>query len=453
MKRQMKRLMGTILLIATMCFASACGGEEETRFTLSAQEQEAYGGQVDRVLDEFYWSYDRDSLSFYGGTVPTAAEETFLASEACEYALRQYAGSDAVIGQATLLHYNGDVAGNLEVTFLNDTLVGICYYGGYDNQVYSLLERNPYLADGGFEAYENWTVTGSNYREARASIPAEGFVTFYNGKPKTYGASIVEGKVKVYHLSGTIPSVYTTLTGGGGYEAMSASFMERNGSFLLAVLYGEMPEEAFEMPEDAQPAKIVWYNTKFQEVNETALGDAAFSAICAEGDELLVFSQNAVEVYTEGADGWSSTRGHYLRHRVRQCHITDLDGNGVKEYLMTDGLDLYVYQHGADGQTDMGFQQIWSTHLGVESLYGALYSGDLNQDGVKEIYVCDATGTTIRYILTEKGIRSSNEDIDYGQAIYPADWNQDGVDDYCMIAPAGTGMESKFYLSQGQSPR
>ena len=107
---------------------------------------------------------------------------------------------------------------------------------------------------------------------------------------------------------------------------------------------------------------------------------------------------------------------------------TDLDGNGVKEYLMSDGMDLYLYQ-----KNDNNFRKIWSTHLGVESLYGPITSGDLNGDGVKEVYVCDMTGTTIRYLLTEKGLRSSNEDIVYGQCIYPYDLNSDGLDDYWLV--------------------
>ena len=117
-----------------------------------------------------------------------------------------------------------------------------------------------------------------------------------------------------------------------------------------------------------------------------------------------------------------------MKHTVEYIHITDLDGNGVKEYLMSDGMDLYLYQ-----KNDNNFRKIWSTHLGVESLYGPITSGDLNRDGVKEVYVCDMTGTTIRYLLTEKGLRSSNEDIVYAQCIYPYDLNSDGLDDYWLV--------------------
>ena len=52
--------------------------------------------------------------------------------------------------------------------------------------------------------------------------------------------------------------------------------------------------------------------------------------------------------------------------------------------LMTDGRDLYMYH-----QLGGSMRKIWSTHLGVENFYGPIASGDLNGDGVKEIYCCD----------------------------------------------------------------
>ena len=95
---------------------------------------------------------------------------------------------------------------------------------------------------------------------------------------------------------------------------------------------------------------------------------------------------------------------------------------------MTDNMDLYLY-HATGGS----FRKLWSTHLGVENFYGPISSGDLNGDGVKEIYACDTTATTIRYILTEKGLRSANEDIDYGQCIYPFDFDGNGKTDYWLV--------------------
>ena len=136
------------------------------------------------------------------------------------------------------------------------------------------------------------------------------------------------------------------------------------------------------------------------------------------------------EVEYEEKDGsWQNTGTRKLRHQVTQCHITDLDGDGVKEYILTDGMDLYVYHAVNDS-----FRKLWSTHVGVENFYGPLMSGDMNGDGVQEIYACDTTATTIRYILTEKGLKTANEDIQYGQCIYPCDFDGNGREDYWFVA-------------------
>ena len=151
-----------------------------------------------------------------------------------------------------------------------------------------------------------------------------------------------------------------------------------------------------------------------------------------------------MEIY-ELLDGlWQRTERLRLRHFVTQFHAADLDGDGIKEYLMTDGMDLYLYH-----KTEGGFRLLWSTHLGVENFYGTLSSGDLNRDGVKEVYACDVTGTTIRYLLTEKGLETANEDIGYGQCIYPLDFNGDGLEDYWFVED-NINRRGKLYLAEGR---
>ena len=111
---------------------------------------------------------------------------------------------------------------------------------------------------------------------------------------------------------------------------------------------------------------------------------------------------------------------------------------------MTDGMDLYVYHN-----TGGSMKRIWSTHLGVENFYGPITSGDLNGDGVKEIYACDTTATTIRYVLTEKGLQTENEDIDYGQCIYPCDFDGNGKTDYWLVQD-NIDRLGQLYLASGE---
>ena len=62
-----------------------------------------------------------------------------------------------------------------------------------------------------------------------------------------------------------------------------------------------------------------------------------------------------------------------------------------------------------------------------------IYAGDLNGDGVKEIYVIDSSSTAAKYAIGEKGMYIDNEDITYGQSLHIADFNGDGLSD-CLVS-------------------
>lgn len=439
----MKKTIWLLLGVCLFCMTGCGGKETDQSLSLSASEQEAYIKQIDGVMNEFYWSYDKDSLTFRSGEVPQDSEESariFNASQDAGYSLKSESGSQSVMATAELLHYNGDVAGEVNCVFVNNELSGVYYLGGYDDRAYSLRERNPFLANGNFTAFENWTGINTDYRQLYGSLPEEGFVT-KSGSGVV--ASLKNGKVELYHLSGKVLSRMRTLTPGGGLKAVSAVFVENGDEDVLAVLLADVTEvDAEGAPAFKRSEKVVFYDSAQKVVAEIPLESEGCTALGSEDGKLFLFIDQGMETYEVSEGSWQRIKRESLRHRVTQCHITDLDGNGEQEYLLTDGMDLYLYHH-----LDTGLLKLWSTHLGVESLYGALYSGDLNGDGVKEVYICDATGTAIRYILTERGLRSSNEDIQYGQAIYPCDWNNDGIDDYWNIMEA-EGRTGSLYLSK-----
>ena len=186
------------------------------------------------------------------------------------------------------------------------------------------------------------------------------------------------------------------------------------------------------------------YDENLHVAGEIPLEGELCTAIGAEGDKLYLFIDQSMNEYEKGEENWSIVASHKLKHPVSQFHATDLDGDGKVEYLMTDGMDLYLYHH-----TGGSMKKIWSTHLGVENFYGPITSGDLNGDGVKEIYACDTTATTIRYVLTEKGLQSENEDIDYGQCIYPCDFDGNGKTDYWLVQD-NIDRLGQLYLASGE---
>lgn len=421
-----------MMALACLFLCAGCGAEEEQTFSLTAAQQETYTQAIDGVMEEFYWQYDRSSLRFGAAKVPENTEENkrlFAASAACEYALQGKAGQDAVFAEAALLHYNGDPAGKLQCWFVGGQLAGVAYSGGYDNSYYSLTERNPFTADGEFRGYENWTGMGGTFAEGRGEFSPEGIYSIgTDTKGNRLAVSIQEGRAAVYRYANGL-SRYRNFSYGAGLEATSAAFLREDGS-RLAVLISSVTESGDDEEEKtySRGEKIVLYDDLLNPAGEIPLEEELCTAIGAEDGKLYVFVDKSMQIYEEGEGGWSLTDSRKLRHRVTQFHVTDLDGDGVKEYLMTDGMDLYLY-HLNGGS----FRKLWSTHLGVENFYGPICSGDLNGDGIKEIYACDTTATTIRYILTEKGLQSANEDIAYGQCIYPCEFDGKGKTDYWFV--------------------
>ena len=425
----MKKIIGAL---ACLLLFAGCGQEEAETFGLTAEEQQAYTKSIDTVMEEYYWEYDRGSLQFNAGVVPENRdknERLFTASAACGYNLAGYAGKELVHAEAALLHYNGDMAGTLQCYLQQGQIVGIAYSGGYDKSYYSLKERNPFQADGGFERYETWNGMGEQFVKGRGEFSPEGISSVgRDEKGNTLAVIIQEGKAQVYRYANGL-SRFRNFSYGAGLEATSAVFLSENDARLAVLLSSTAQSGEGEGEQEfSRSEKIMLYDSQLNQSGEIALESELATALGAEDGKLYVFVDQNMDIYEEKEGTWERTGSRKLKHRVTQFHRTDLDGDGEKEYLMTDGMDLYVYQ-----QTGGSFRKIWSTHLGVENFYGPIISGDLNGDSVKEIYTCDMTGTTIRYILTEKGLRTANEDIDYGECIYPCDFDGKGGMDYWLV--------------------
>ena len=441
----MKKKLTALLSLMLLC---GCGAEEEKLFSLTAEEQQNYTETIDSVMEEFYWDYDRASLTFGAAVVPEDTEgnaRLFAASNACEYDLQKKAGQDAVLAEASLLHYNGDGAGTLQCWFVGGSLSGVAYSGGYDKEHYSLKERNPFLADGGFQAYENWTGKGNAFAEGNGEFSPEGITSVgKDAEGNTLAVSIQNGAAAVYRYKGGL-SRYRNFSYGNGLEATSATFLSE-GDVRLAVLVSSIEENSEEDGNMvySRGERIMLYDENLQVAGEISLEEASCTAIGAEKDKLYIFNDQDMDVYEKGEEDWSMVASRRLKHPVTQFHGADLDGDGNVEYIMTDGMDLYVY-HTAGGS----MRRIWSTHLGVENFYGPITTGDLNGDGVKEIYACDTTATTIRYVLTEKGLQSENEDIEYGQCIYPCDFDGNGKTDYWFVKD-NIDRQGQLYLAVGE---
>lgn len=449
MTRRIIALGLIVLLCLTGC--SRKGEEEETTFTLSAKERKEYEEKIDKTLYDFYWRYDSETLLFLGGSVPNETEENqniFEAAADCGFFLAGQEGKKAVVATVELLHFNGDKAGLAYFYFVHDTLVGAFYSGGYDNGYYSLKNRNLFLADGKFSKFES-DAPRSAFLEKRASFPVDGFDSSgRDSKKYVLTASVENNKVSVYRFQKGLQKFRTLYAGNNNKIVSGVSFLlpeKEGGGSTMAVLLSRLEShgEGEGHIINVVSEKLVFYDENLAKSGkEMTLDSENYTCVAVDGNNLVLADGGTLEYYEKTDGGWTEQKQYFLSHGVTQFHIADLDGDGRKEYLMTDGLDLYLYH-----KTKTGFTKIWSTHLAVESLTGAIYTGDLNQDGVKEVYVSDITGTTIRYVLTKKGLMSHNEDIAYGERIYALDFDRDGKDDYIGIQDIEK-MYQKIYISE-----
>lgn len=422
-----------MIILFSLFLLTACGqGKDDGVLQLAVAEQEKYTEWVDAAMEEFYWQYDRATLQFEAATLPAAeseeAERLYAAAADCAYTLEKKAGQEVILAEAALLHYNGDAAGTLQCYLADGQLIGAVYRGGYDNGVYSLKQRNPFLLDGQFQAYEAWNGMSAGFAKGKGEFSPEGIYSVSkDAKGNTLAVSIRDGRAEVYRYANGL-SRYRNFSYGSGLEATSAVFLTGKDA-KLAVLVSSITEgEAEGEKTYSRAEKIVLYDENLKQSGELPLESELCTALGAEENRLYLFNEKNMDIYEPLDNDWERTESKRLKHSVTQFHVTDLDGDGVKEYLMTDGMDLYLYRN-----IGGNFRCLWSTHLGVDNFYGAISSGDLNGDGVKEIYACDVTGTTIRYILTPHGLQTENEDIEYGQCIYPCDFDGNGKADYWFV--------------------
>lgn len=434
---------------------TGCAQNVETsaadKFTLSKEEKNSYMEKIDDTLYAFYWKYDKNTVSFFEEAVPNDKSEKneaiFTASLDAGFDLRKSRGRMAVVATVDLTHFNSDKAGLAYFYFVKNELVGVYYKNVANSQkVFSLNTRNVFIDNTVFTAYET-DAPAASFKESRLNFSASGICAIGQNKNGNTLLAVINGNyLEIYEYSSYFRRIKRHSFSSEGLVPMSAAFFNgSNTGDRLAILLG-----TYIVPEGGQgevgytvSEKIVLLDDNMNKTSEsmelsttvcTALGQADGKLVAANGQTLQYYE------YTE--EGFQKEKQYYLPHSIMAYLEDDLDGDGSLEYLLSDGMDFYLYR-----KTATGFQNIWRTHLSIESLQGNIFTGDLNQDGIKEIYVCDKTGTTIRYVLGQGGLVSRNDDIEYGERLFVGDFNLDGKTDYMKTQEFGDGNQT-LYIAQ-----
>ena len=445
------------MLLACILFLAGCSESQETMventFSLSYEEQTAYKEQIDQVLTGMYWHYDEDSFSFFEENVPSENEgngsQVLAASKDGGYDLDRMQGRSAVVATVNLTHFNGDRAGVCYAYFIRDELAGIYYIASnHPDMPVSLNERNVFVSGVSFSAYETETSMGS-FTSRSSNIPQEGFSSMgLDQDGNVMICALDDTRVRVYRYTNRLTLLRTLYF--GGYVPISAGFYQNTaGQTELAVVVGsriitEGEESTSEEPGFVVSEKVYFYDTNLnRKSQELTTSTGNYTCVSSDGPNLVLSNDKILEYYVLEEDEFHKDKSYYLDHRLTAFLAVDLDQDGTMEYAMTDGMDFYLYH-----LTEAGFENLWKTHLSINSLTGYIYGGDLNCDGVKELYINDSTGTSIRYVLTPTGLKSRNEDIEYGQRIYPCDFNQDGLDDYIKVEDLANENQNIYIANQ-----
>lgn len=433
-------LMKKLLIILTAVFMlTGCnigGNSDEDTFTISFDDKEKYKEQIYNLMYDYYWRYDDTTVEFFSSSVPENTDENIPAFEASDdigLNLKRYAGESCVVATLNLQHFNGDYAGRGYYYFNGGKLSGAYYTSSNGDDIYSFNTRNIFINSPAFEGYES-DEKMADFKEYRSFVESTGFSdTSHSSDGKFIALSVNGNYMHIYKYANDrlikYKSVYLT---SEGLVPLSATFLENNGVVSgAAVIMGERIDASDDESENTYTVskKVVFLNDSFGKTGEEMLlENSSCNYIFEDEGNLAIFAGENIEYYQKSETGWVKFEQYRLGHTANHVHITDLDGDGTKEYIMTDGFDLYMYR-----KSLMGYINIWRTHITVENYTGYIYSGDLNNDGIKEIYVSDTTGTAVRYILSKTGLVTSNEDIEYGNNLYPADFDGDGKDDYIKI--------------------
>lgn len=424
---QLKKTAVLFMAVAMfLCGCSASNGDEDTAFTMSEQTETSLYKLIEDTLNSYYWRYDSDTIVFGEGTVP-ADSDTLNASLESGYDMSSKKGDSCIYATANLLYFNRENAGTVYFYFISNKLTGIYYIPENISTPCSMYVRNPYLVASPLASAE----TDAEYVYTKKYAPKSDITGVFDSV-KTGGnvyTIFTDGTKLTINRSNSENAFYTIRTidySADDLVPMSATFI--NNSSQMAVLFGtETYSEGGAVPLTV-PKEIIIFDSDFNPV-----GDAIDAADCYsvgyDNGCLIVSRDEAIDFYTlDGTTVSPKQISYYIGKSIVGMDITDIDDDGESEFIFTDGQDLYLYK-----KTISVFKCVWSTHMSIDSYEKYISAADLNNDGVKEIYVYDSTGTTSKYIIGKNGLSTGNDDIDYGQRWYISDFNADGKSDALVV--------------------
>ncbi|MBO5561123.1 MAG: VCBS repeat-containing protein [Firmicutes bacterium] len=443
-------------LCALCLLLSGCGNVRQTSldtgYVIDTGSIAKNTETIEQILKEKVWNYDNDSFSFNAGGDLSRGDERFAAAvEASKSAgintMRLENGAEQTMTAAVqLLAPDMTEAGTAYFCFNKKTL--LCGYYVYNDVVYSLDNKYPFEYEKPFSAVENKdAVKTYSLTEPEQSFKSVSYI--FGGETAVASGSAL----LLYTKTDTGLKRKETLSYDSDFIPVSAVSDGNTVAALLDTYETVVNENDFEESEEEETEV---FNTKsYRAEFLDNKGDAVYppleldlsiyTSVALVDENTVALARNKAIDLFEYKDGeWSKIRRLGINCDAEKMLCEDIDGDGIKEYIISDGVNIHVCK-----QDENRLRLAWSTHFDMNDLTD-IFVGDVNGDGVKELYVNNSNGFAVRYVLGQNGFEVYGGGIVTGDNAYYAvgDIDGSGSCDYMKIVSDEDSEDIKIYCSE-----
>lgn len=417
--------MTAICLLCASCTLNT-DNDINNDYVLTTEEKSVYNTILETELQSLGWSYDPNEIRFGEGFLPNETDENYelfkKVSDKMSYNTKSWDSSEKIATAAvTIFHPNGDLGGSARFYFKNNLIT--CGYYIYNDKIYSLDTEGVFLNGKSLDIYENPDFSLSEYTESEISVP---FNAFTDISPGSGMAAVIENNSLNFYMMHTGAFVLSKSYSQAdlGYIPYDAAFDSDGSCAVLAGVPGENGSFVSK--------KIIFLDNLLNPTGKDfELYNGNFTGILFENGSIILSNKTAVSEFD--AKTHQNTENHQLVHFVRGITSCDIYNNGTKLYALTDNTNVYLYTS--------DFTLLWRTYYNDNKMSRYMYFADLNQDGIKELYITEPEEmTTAKYIITESGFERS-DDVDVYALYLPGDFDCDNRAEYIYLS----GSEKKYF--------
>lgn len=428
------------IILALLLSVTACAQSDGqvSAFSLTQDQEDNYKALIAATLNSNNWSFNPDTVVFASDKLPDKDDDLYdrieSISSSAALELPSHAGLEAVKASVPLQHINGDNLGTAYFFFDKDTTV--CEYYIYKDNYYNIKSKTPFELNDVLKKFED-TEKYADFEKTSAKAKFDNVYAANNG----IAASIKDNDTVIYYdTADNFKAVSKVDYTGKGFVPMDITLGDEFGTVLLGKKVdvtqnedeNEVSDTVTEPPARSAVLALTDGRGKLTGV-EIPTTVSSFTSVAQYGSKLFFARDKSIDEFTYDGTSLVKAKTYVLDNYVSRIRLADIDGDGTTEFIVSDGTNIYVYEKTST------FNMIWRSNSYLSSITGCIYTGDLNGDGVKELYIKDSIGVTARYVLTPQGFRIHSGSLMTGSDdnYIIADFNADGKDDYMTMPPDG----------------